>query len=132
LYESLVSCDITQSEYADMKSAYEAKIAALTEREQQLRDEIRENFLRESALAKARNNLDGVSIISDLTAEVLDALIDKILLFEDKHIEVTFKFTDEPMETQMSGRFIWRRNRPRKSAGLSRLHENETEGAVNE
>jgi DNA invertase Pin-like site-specific DNA recombinase len=126
LYESLVSGDITQSEYADMKSAYETKIAALTERERQLRDEIRESFLRESALAKARNNLDGVGLISDLTAEVIDALIDKILLFEDKHIEVTFKFTDKPMETQMSGRFIWRRNR------LSRLHENETEGAVNE
>ncbi|GHU90540.1 resolvase [Clostridia bacterium] len=133
LYESLVSGDITNAEYNDMKSAYEAKIAKLTEREQQLRDEIRESFLRESTLKKASNNLDNVSVISDLTAEVVDALIDKILLFEDKHIEVTFKFTDEPMETQMNGRFVWKRNRPsKKDKERSRLCGSVTEGAVNE
>jgi hypothetical protein len=28
----------------------------------------------------------------------MDALIDRILVFEDKHIEVRFKFTDEISE----------------------------------
>jgi hypothetical protein len=95
-----------------MKQNYETHIANLTEREQQLSDELRENYLRESTLEKAK--LGNISVISDLTTEVVDALIDKILLFEDKHIEVKFKFSDETLETQMNARFIWKRNRPKK------------------
>jgi uncharacterized protein YnzC (UPF0291/DUF896 family) len=97
-----------------MKRNYETRIANLTEREQQLSDELRENYLRESTLKKANSNLGNISVISDLTTEVVDALIDKILLFEDKHIEVKFKFSDETLETQMNGKFIWKRNRPKK------------------
>jgi uncharacterized protein YnzC (UPF0291/DUF896 family) len=97
-----------------MKQNYEKRIASLTEREHQLSDELRENYLRESTLKKANANLENISVISDLTVEVVDALIDRILLFEDKHIEVKFKFSDETLETQMNGRYIWKRNRPKK------------------
>ena len=95
LYESLIEGDITNAEYAEMKQNYESRIAALNEREGRLRDEIRERYLRESALKKANDNLDGVGVIGDLTTELMDALVERILLFEDKRIEVTFKFTDE-------------------------------------
>ena len=95
LYESLVSGDLTKDEYTDMKRRYKSQITVLTEREIQLRDEIRERYLHESAQKKAGDNLDKVSAISDLTAETIDALIEKILIFEDKHIDVTFKFMDE-------------------------------------
>jgi hypothetical protein len=95
LYESLIEGDITNTEYAEMKQSYESRIATLNERANQLRGEIRERYLRESELKKALGNLDNVSVISGLTAEVMDTLIERILLFGDKSIEVTFKFTDE-------------------------------------
>jgi DNA invertase Pin-like site-specific DNA recombinase len=100
LYESLVSGDLTNGEYTELKQNYERKIAALTEREQRLRDELRERYLRESALKKAGDSLDSVSVIGDLTAATIDALIERILVFKDKHIEVTFKFSDETGETE--------------------------------
>jgi DNA invertase Pin-like site-specific DNA recombinase len=99
LYESLVSGDITNSEYAEMKQNYEKRITALTDREKQLRNEIRERYLCETAIKKTSEKLDAVNCITDLTAEVIDALVEKILVFEDKHIEVRFRFTTE-MESE--------------------------------
>jgi bisphosphoglycerate-dependent phosphoglycerate mutase len=100
LYENLVSGDLTKTEYTEMKRNYEKRIAALNEREQQLREEIRDRYLRDSALKKTSDNLDNVSIITDLTAETVDALIDKILIFEDKRLDVTFKFSVETDEAE--------------------------------
>lgn len=95
LYESLVSGDVTQAEYADMKRSYETKIADLTERERVLTEVARERKLNQIAADKASGNLGAVSAIADLTAEIIDALIDRILVFEDKRVEIHFKFTDE-------------------------------------
>ena len=67
---------------------------ALTEREQELRELLRERHLKQAAVNKANKQLGAVSLITDLTAPVLDALVEKILVFPDKHIEVRFKFTD--------------------------------------
>jgi DNA invertase Pin-like site-specific DNA recombinase len=100
LYEGLINGDLTNTEYKDMKRNYESRIAALNERERQLYEEVRERFLRESALKKASDNLNNISVIGDLTAETVDALIEKILIFEDKRIEVTFRFSDETEETE--------------------------------
>jgi hypothetical protein len=103
LYESLVSGDLTNAEYTEMKQRYEKRITGLNERERQLRDEIRERYLRESALNKASDNLNSVSVIGDLTAETIDALIEKVFIFEDKRMEVTFRFADETGETEDGG-----------------------------
>jgi hypothetical protein len=103
LYESLIEGDITNAEYGEMKQNYENRIATLTEREAKLRDEIRKSCLRDSELAKARENLAQINVISELTADVVDTLIEKILLFEDKHIEVAFKFMDETGNTKEEG-----------------------------
>jgi hypothetical protein len=92
LYESIVLGDITKDEYIEMKQGYEKRIAALTEREQRLRGESREFYLREAAMKKAVGKLDTVNAITDLTAETINALIERILVFEDKHIEVRFRF----------------------------------------
>jgi DNA invertase Pin-like site-specific DNA recombinase len=124
LYESLIEGDITNAEYGEMKRNYESCIAALSEREKQLRDEMRERSLRESELKKANENLDNLSVIGDLSVEVIDALIEKILLFKDKNIEVVFKFSDEIMRTPPNENFIWRRNR--------RSKKELAEGAANE
>jgi hypothetical protein len=95
LYESLVSGDLTRSEYADMKQDYEIRIADLTERERVLTENARELHMNQIAVNKASGALGAVSLITDLTAETVDALINKILIFEDKRIEIHYKFTDE-------------------------------------
>jgi DNA invertase Pin-like site-specific DNA recombinase len=98
LYESLVDGDITESEYREMKQSYEIKIAGLTEHEKQLRETARERHLKQSATNKASKHLSAANNISDITADLLDALVERILVFPDKHIEVKFKFTDEISE----------------------------------
>jgi DNA invertase Pin-like site-specific DNA recombinase len=98
LYESLVDGDITESEYREMKQSYEAKTAELSEREKQLRETARERHLKQSVTNKASKHLGAVNVISDITADLLDALVERILVFSDKHIEVKFKFTDEISE----------------------------------
>ncbi|GHV40257.1 hypothetical protein FACS189490_05170 [Clostridia bacterium] len=92
LYESLVSGDITEPEYRDMKQSYETKIAAFTKRERELRETARERQLQQAAATKVSEHLGAVETITDITAAVIDALIEKITVFEDKRVEV--KFTD--------------------------------------
>jgi hypothetical protein len=95
LYESLVSGDVTQAEYADMKQSYEIRTVDLAERERVLTEAARERKLNQIAADKASGNLGAISAAADLTAETIDALIDRILVFEDKRVEIHFKFTDE-------------------------------------
>ena len=95
LYESLISGDITTVEYHEMKVAYEAKITALTERERQLREYGKQRVHQENLLTGAQQSVRSLKRMSDLTTEVIDRLVERIDIFEDKHIEVKFTFTDE-------------------------------------
>jgi DNA invertase Pin-like site-specific DNA recombinase len=95
LYESLISGDITREDYRDLKLSYESKIASLSEQESILRESARLAALEAAKRNKAADNIGTVFDSGGLTAEAVDALIEKILVFEDKHIEIWFKFTDE-------------------------------------
>ena len=94
LYESLMTQDITQDEYRELKTGYESKIADLTAKEKDLRNIMVEQLEQESATANAATHILGIRHIDDLTAERLDRLVERILVFEDRHIEVYFKFAD--------------------------------------
>ncbi|MDR1059715.1 MAG: recombinase family protein [Clostridiales bacterium] len=95
LYESLASGDITEGEYRELKQGYEAKSAALADRANRLREVARAQALESARRAKAAGSIGALGGAADLTAEAVDALIDKIRVFEDKRIEVRFKFSDE-------------------------------------
>jgi hypothetical protein len=95
LYESLVSGDITGEEYKEMKSAYETKIANLTERERELREMARAAALESARRDKAADCYGAVNSIGKLTADVMDALVERIVIYSGKRIEVSFKFSDE-------------------------------------
>ena len=97
LYESLMIGDITEDEYRDMKTSYEASIAALSGKVSLLRESARIQAYEAVKLDKDAGNLKAVRGVSTLTAEVLDKLVDRILVYEDKRIEVRFTFTDEIM-----------------------------------
>jgi DNA invertase Pin-like site-specific DNA recombinase len=95
LYESLAQGDITQDDYAAMKAEYEEKIAALSEREKSLRKTIIDRTTAAKVIARAAAGLQTVQNISDLNAGIIDMLIEKIIVYEDKHIEVCYKFKSE-------------------------------------
>ena len=94
LYESLTQGDISREEYRDLRAGYEAKIAELSDRERETRSRMVERIANESVKAKAAANLKEVRLLTELTADTLDKLIDRIIVFEDKSIEVHYKFAD--------------------------------------
>ena len=95
LYESLISGDITNAEYKEMKQSYETSIDLLSNQVRQLRESARLAALDVAKKSSAAENIGAVSRISELTAEIVDTLIDKIVVFEHKRLEIHFKFTDE-------------------------------------
>jgi len=95
LYESLVSGDISDAEYKDMKAAYEAKVASLAARTKGLREEIQKRARLESSLSQAHASVRTITAISDLTAEMIDRLIERIVVYPDGRIYVKFSFLDE-------------------------------------
>jgi hypothetical protein len=94
LYESLITGDITQDEYRELKDDYEKKITVLKAKKKNLQNNIAERIAKESATGKAVFHLKEVRQVTDLTAASIDKLIDKILIYKGKHIEVRFKFSD--------------------------------------
>ena len=97
LYESLMSGDITDTEYKDMKAAYEGKIAYLTEHEKQLREADQRRIRQENALTEAHGSVKTLARVSDLTTEVVGKLIEKIIIHADRSVTVKFTFMDEPV-----------------------------------
>jgi DNA invertase Pin-like site-specific DNA recombinase len=100
LYESMMSGDITAGEFRDMKTAYENKIAALKQQEKQLRDTTYERIRLAADQKQASMRIARITDVSDFTAETIDALIEKISVFEDESFEVKFRFLDAPIRSE--------------------------------
>jgi DNA invertase Pin-like site-specific DNA recombinase len=98
LYESLILGDTTDCEYKELKSGYETKITTLTARERQLREDSFTRKQQSKALSQARESVLKIESVSDLTAEVIDRVIEKIEVYENKRIVVKFRFTGEVAE----------------------------------
>jgi DNA invertase Pin-like site-specific DNA recombinase len=98
LYESLILGDITDIEYKEMKSGYESKIEILLQRERQLRERSCRAVQTVNSLSKAHEDVCKLKNVTDLTTEVIDRLIEKIYVFEDKRIAVKFRFLQEVVE----------------------------------
>ena len=99
LYESLVSGIITNDEFKELKGAYETKIAALNENEKRLRDVTYGRTRQQAELSKARGIMQAMRNITDLTAEIVISLIERIRVFKDKSIRVNFTFADEEISS---------------------------------
>ena len=97
LYESLKLGDITETEYRELKSTYEARVAAFTERETTLRGQIQASIQKEKALEKARTSAMTVKTTSDLTTVTISQTIEKIIIHAKEDIEVILRgFEEEP------------------------------------
>ena len=102
LYESMMLGDITVVEYRDMKLSYETNIAALMEREQQLYNIISKKIISDANRQKSAKVAGVVCKASDLTKELMDALVERIEVYEDKSISVKFKFMEQSVH-EMEG-----------------------------
>jgi hypothetical protein len=100
LYESLIANDITEDEYREIKSAYTVKITDLIAREKTLRKTERERTNKESMLTKASESLNAVYNSYELTTDIVDGIIEKIRVFEDKSIRVKFTFMDDEIPSR--------------------------------
>lgn len=103
LYESLVSGDISDAEYKDLKSAYETKIASLTGQIKQLHDTIHSRARQEASLAQAHTNVRKLEQASDLTAEIIDRLVERITVYPGGRLEVKLSFMDATVCNQEGG-----------------------------
>lgn len=103
LYESLVSGDISDAEYKDMKSAYEIKITSLTEQIKRLREEIHARAAWEAALSQAHAHVQRLEQVSDLTPEIVDRLVERITVYPNGRIEVKFSFLNEVVCNKKEG-----------------------------
>jgi hypothetical protein len=94
LYNSLLAGRITEEEFAELKTTFNKKIANLKQEEKVLRDKKRERLLFKGSREKTAGILKSLRSFKDFTAEAVDKLITKILVFEDKDITVHFKFNE--------------------------------------
>jgi DNA invertase Pin-like site-specific DNA recombinase len=92
LYESLVSGVITTDEYKELREGYEKKIAdglksvkELESRQKELEKQMSEYLELSDLIAKVKG-------CGDITAALIERLIERIRVFHDRSIEVEFRF----------------------------------------
>ena len=95
LYESLVIGDLSDAEFKEMKTLYETKIATLTGQLEDLRRSEYHCAEQNMKLSQAHADIRAIVQASDLTAEIVDNLIEKIYVSKHRNLEIKFKFLDE-------------------------------------
>jgi uncharacterized protein YeeX (DUF496 family) len=91
LYESLVSEVITVEEYSVLKAEYEHRIDELRERVATIEKERREIEKNTTDGLDLFEHLRRVTVRNDITAELVDALVERITINPDKSAKVTLK-----------------------------------------
>lgn len=95
LYENMVDGLIDTDEFKSMKDKYETELALLAEEADTLHHEKVQMDLQLDACHRVTNSALRTKSKFDLTAEHIDALVDKILVYPDKSIKVCFRYRDE-------------------------------------
>ena len=94
LYEDYVEGILSADEYSETREVYESKLAQFeVEYEQAVAelDRFRENISSKNRWVRM---LKGVGRSDRLTQEMVDSLIERVMLFSDKKINVVFRFED--------------------------------------
>ncbi len=95
LYEDCKSRLITKVEYEDMKLDYEKSYKVLNIELSNLNNDIKENAKQSTIENKYITMLKEYGNITEVTREIVVALIDEIIIHEGRRIEIIFKFQDE-------------------------------------
>lgn len=95
LYENLIQDVLTKDEYFDYKEKYESKIADIALEVERLEDGLRtmdEQIEQYRALAR---DAESIKTDRELTATLIERLIDRIVVSHDKQITVYYRFQSE-------------------------------------
>ncbi|MGI6153817.1 MAG: recombinase family protein [Christensenellaceae bacterium] len=95
LYENLVQGILSNEEYFTLKQDYDAKVEALSQKSVELESEIdglKSNLSRFRDLEQIAHDLDSSR---ELTAELIDRLIQRIEIDHERNISVEFSFINE-------------------------------------
>ena len=92
LYESMTLGDISGTEYRELKSTYESRMASLAASESNLREKMHNSICNEAALEKAKNSTISLKSVADLTDEIIEQTISNIVVHDKERIEVTLRF----------------------------------------
>lgn len=95
LYENLIQGVLTKDEYFDYKEKYESKIADIALEVEQLEEGLRtmdEQIEQYRALAR---DAESIKADRELTAALIERLIDRIEVSHDKQITVCYRFQSE-------------------------------------
>lgn len=99
LYESLVTKLINLDEYKDMKKCYEDKILELSERYRQTEAEQCKLSSQLTAFEETTAQLHTINSKTPITRELIEKLIEKIIVGDNKKIEVFFSFDKSEVES---------------------------------
>ncbi|MDK9711213.1 recombinase family protein [Acidaminobacter sp.] len=92
LYENLVEGIITDGEYLDMKSAYEDKISAALNQSEDYDKEQAELLTQIERCSAFGESISGLSVNTELTAELVGKLINRITVDKSRNVEIEFAF----------------------------------------
>jgi hypothetical protein len=103
LYENMQDGMITTEEFVSMKADYEAKIEALSKRADEIRAGRRDEKSSKQAYRDFADAASDALANHELSAEIIDRLVEKILVRRDKSFEIVLRFRDEFKEVKKVG-----------------------------
>ncbi len=103
LYENMVAGLINAEEFTAMKTDYEGKIAALSERADQIRTQRRERASEQESYRDFADAASEAHSSKELTADTINCLVEKIQVQRDKSFEILLRFKDEFREVKCVG-----------------------------
>ncbi len=103
LYENMLDGVIDAGEFAQLKANYEAEIAALSKRADVIRTGRRDRAAEFDAFRSFSGAASEALAGHELTAGMVDALVERILVSRDKSFEIVLRFRDEFEEVAKVG-----------------------------
>jgi DNA invertase Pin-like site-specific DNA recombinase len=103
LYENLVDDVLTADEFASMKAGYEKDISELSERADDIRSKRRTRASEREAYRGLSDAASEALEKQELTAGLIDRLVERIEVNRDKGFEIILKFRDEFREVRCVG-----------------------------
>lgn len=95
LYESLMGNIISAEEYKALKNEYEQKISGTVKQIYDIEKEYTDLENRYEHFCEYSDAIEEIIKDEHLTAELIQILVDRILIYNDKRIEVIFSFESE-------------------------------------
>lgn len=97
LFSQLVAGELATEDFTRKKKAYEAKMSALSKDALELETSPRQLQRRVQECWELADCVEAAGCKYDLTVELLDSLVEKILVYHDKSFEIVWNFS-EPFE----------------------------------